>query len=221
MRSFIAALALVALAACGQPQAEAPAAAVDAGPGSAPDWANANYRAEGVITDENGVTTPIVMIRSGARMRMEFVSEQGPQVIITNPEAQEAIIITSAMGQSMAMRMSAGTLPDAAKDWREELGADATRTGSCSVAGESGEEWTQNTAEAGQTADSACVTSDGVILRGTSNGRVVWETTSVQRGAQDASLFQVPAGVQVMDLNQMMGPGAQDALEKMRQQMER
>ena len=215
MRSFVAALALVALAACGQPQAEAPAAAVDAGPGSAPDWANASYRAEGVITDENGAT-PIVMIRSGARMRMEFVSEQGPQVIITNPEAQEAIIITSAMGQSMAMRMSADTLPDAAKDWREELGADATRTGSCSVAGESGEEWTQNTAEAGQTADSACVTSDGVILRGTSNGRVVWETTSVQRGPQSASLFTLPEGVQAMDLSNM-GDAVNQAIEAAKQ----
>jgi hypothetical protein len=40
----------------------------------------------------------------------------------------------------------------------------------------------------------------------------VWETTSVQRGPQDASLFTLPPGVQVVDLSDL-GP-AMEAMER-------
>jgi hypothetical protein len=40
----------------------------------------------------------------------------------------------------------------------------------------------------------ACYTSDGVLLRATSGGKVVMEAVSVVYTAQDASLFQPPAG---------------------------
>jgi len=68
------------------------------------------------------------------------------------------------------------------------------------VAGENGAEWTREENGAPQT---ACVTSDGIILRATEGGQTVWETTSVQRGPQSADLFTLPAGVQVIDLNNL------------------
>jgi hypothetical protein len=40
----------------------------------------------------------------------------------------------------------------------------------------------------------ACYTSDGVLLRASSGGKVVMEAVSVVYAAQDASLFQPPAG---------------------------
>ena len=60
------------------------------------------------------------------------------------------------------------------------------------------------------------VTDDGIILRAREGERTVWETTSVQRGPQDASLFTLPPGVQVMDLSNM--GAAIEAMEKARSQ---
>jgi hypothetical protein len=56
------------------------------------------------------------------------------------------------------------------------------------------------------------VTDDGIILRATDDERVVWETTSVQRGPQSADLFVLPPGTQVMDLGNM-GEMMNQALE--------
>jgi hypothetical protein len=98
--------------------------------------------------------------------------------------------------------------------WQGELAQDATRTGTCSVAGETGDEWTKTTETEGT--DTVCVTNDGIILRATDDGRVVWETTSVQRGAQAANLFTLPEGVQVMDLGNM-GNAMSQALEAAKQ----
>jgi hypothetical protein len=56
------------------------------------------------------------------------------------------------------------------------------------------------------------VTSDGIVLRGTEDGRTTWEATRVQRGAQSADLFRVPPGVEVVDLGATMN----DAIESAR-----
>src|SRR5690606_713728 len=88
-----------------------------------------------------------------------------------------------------------------AGEWQGEVSRQATQTGSCSVAGQTGAEWTRTTDADGT--DTVCVTNDGIILRATDDGRVVWETTRVQRGAQNAALFTVPEGVEVMDLGNL------------------
>lgn len=204
MRS--AALALVsvcALAACNP--------AAPGGGGLFPDLTRGSYRAEATISNEDGSTMPVVMIRDGQKQRMEFNSPQGESTLIVNGETGEAFMITVAGGQTMAMRMSGAgeQFTDPAKEWSAELASTATRTGACSVAGQSGAEWTR--AEEGA-ANTVCVTDDGIILRAREGERVVWETTSVQRGPQDAALFTLPPGVQVMDLGNL--GAAMEAMEK-------
>jgi hypothetical protein len=208
MRS--AALALVsvcALAACN------PAAP---GGGLFPDLTRGSYRAEATITNPDGSTMPVVMIRDGQKQRMEFNSPQGASVFIANAETGEAFSISTMGGQTVAMRLSGGEgnqFTDPAKGWSGELASTATRTGACSVAGQSGAEWTRVQEGVNNT---VCVTDDGIILRAREGERTVWETTSVQRGPQDASLFTLPPGVQVMDLSNM--GAAIEAMEKARSQ---
>lgn len=202
-------IAALALAGCGQQEAAEPEAETSAALADAfPDLLQASYRAEATITAENGTTMPVVMIRSGNKLRMEIASPQGEQTIIVNPDTNESFVIAQAGGMRMAMRADASQIPDASRNWSGDVAANATRTGSCSVAGASGSEWT------GQDGNVACVTDDGIILRATDNGRTTWETTSIARGHQDPSLFQLPPGVQAMDANSMMG----QAMEKMKAQ---
>ena len=203
MRS--AALALVsvcALAACNP--------AAPGGGGLFPDLTRGSYRAEATVASADGSTMPVVMIRDGQKQRMEFNSPQGASVFIANGETGEAFMISSAGGQTMAMRMNTNDerFADPAKEWSGDLAATATRTGGCSVAGQSGTEWTR----AGEGVNNTvCVTDDGIILRAREGERTVWETTSVQRGPQDASLFALPPGVQVMDLSNMGAPNVDRA----------
>ena len=212
MRAAILALVSVcALAACNP---SAPSG--DSGQASVSDvFPNLNttaFRAEANITRE-GQTIPVVMIRDGQKLRMEIAAPQGQSTIITNAETGESFIIASAMGQTHAMRLQQQENEDPAADWQGEM-ANAARTGSCSVAGENGAEWTRD--ENG-TPHTACVTSDGIILRATEGGQIVWETTSVQRGPQSADQFALPPGVQVIDLNDM-GAAMEDMMARARAQ---
>ncbi len=208
----IAALALVsacALAACNP---SAPSNTADNGGGGLfPNLTAASYRAEATLTNEDGRTMAIVMIRDGEKVRMEM----GPSTLITNGESGESYIVSTQDGRTMAIRATGmgDQISNPTEEWQGELSQSATRTGSCSVAGENGAEWTKTTAEDGT--DTVCVTDDGIILRATDDGRTVWETTSVQRGSQAASLFELPPGVEVMDLGNMNAI-ANEALERAR-----
>lgn len=208
MRSLaIALISALALAACGQSgttAADGNAANADGG-GLFPNLFSASYRAEATISDGERRAIPVVMIRDGRKLRMEINADGGATTIITDAEAGESFVITTAQGRTMAFRASGmdQQFTDPADSWSGEISANATRTGNCSVAGETGAEWTKTTAEDGT--DTVCVTQDGIILRATDDGRTVWETTQVQRGPQAASLFELPAGVQVMDLGNMGG----------------
>lgn len=216
-RAALAIVTILALAACNPsaPSGEAEQQA-DAGGGLFPDLTSTAYRAEATLTNENGETMPVVMIRDGRKLRMEVNSAQGASTMISNAETGESFILSTAAGRTMALRATglSEQFANPADAWQGELATTATRTGDCSVAGENGAEWTKTTAEDGT--DTVCVTQDGIILRATDDGRVAWETTSVQRGAQEASLFQLPPGVQVVDLGDM-GGAAQRALEAAKQ----
>lgn len=209
----IAALALVsacALAACNP---STPSNTADSGGGLFPDLTSAAYRTEATLTSEDGETMPIVMIRDGQKMRMEMNAPQGLSTIITNGDSGESYVLTTQGGRTMAIRATGmgDQISNPAEQWQGELAQSATRTGSCSVAGENGAEWTKTTEADGT--DTVCVTDDGIILRATDDGRTVWETTSVERGAQQASLFELPAGVEVMDLGNM-GAAMNEAMER-------
>lgn len=216
MRNVFLALASVCVLAACNPSAPSGEQTADAGGGLFPDLSRSAYRAEATITSQDGDTMPVVMIRDGRKMRMEVNAAQGASTIITNGDTGESFIITNQGGRTIAIR-AAGLnegLRNPVDEWQGELAQDATRTGNCTAAGESGAEWTKTTQQDGT--DTVCVTEDGIILRATDDGRVVWETTSVQRGAQSADLFALPAGVQVMDLGNMGGM-LSDAIEAAKQ----
>jgi hypothetical protein len=148
---------------------------------------------------------PVVMIRSGNKVRMEMAGPTGQMAVVNNGDTGESFVLMTQGGQVTAMQMSAVDYENPAEAWGTDMAASATRTGTCSVAGESGTEWTRdNNGEP----NTAWVTNDGIILRATDNGQTTWETTSVQRGAQSADLFVLPPGVQVMDMSAMMSAGA-------------
>lgn len=168
-----------------------------------PNLANASYRAEATASDGDGRTIPMVMIRSGTKLRMDVNTPQGASTIITNGETGESFVISRMSGRQVAMRMTdMDQFKDPAAAWRSELAANATRTGTCSAAGQNGAEWSRTEDGAVKT---ACVTDDGILLRATDAGRTVWETTSVERGAQAGDQFELPPGVQVLDLNNLQG----------------
>ncbi|MEZ5994423.1 MAG: hypothetical protein R3C25_01575 [Hyphomonadaceae bacterium] len=212
--AVLAVMSALALAACNPstPSSQAPSVSqADNGGGPFPNLANAAYRAEGVMS-RGGQSIPVVMIRDGRKLRMEINASQGQSVIISNGETGESLIMTNMGGRTMAMRATEDQFDDPVESWQGEMASTATRTGACSQAGESGSEWSRT--ESDGNASTACVTGDGIILLATRNGETVWQTTSVQRGPQSADLFALPAGVRVMDLNNI--PGVADAMARAR-----
>jgi hypothetical protein len=211
--AVLAVVAACALAACGQSTEQQSAGSSG---GLFPDLTRTAYRAEATITSEDGDAMPIVMIRDGRKSRVEVTSGDGAYTMISNGDTGETFVLTSQGGRMMAIRSRGESegFTDPAEAWQGELSENATRTGTCSVAGENGAEWTKTTAEDGT--DTVCVTEDGIILRATDDGRVVWETTSVQRGAQSADLFVLPEGVQAIDAGNFGGL-LNDAIEAAKQ----
>lgn len=100
----------------------------------------------------------------------------------------------------VAVRIDDADAPQPFETAWAALGADNARsTGKCEVAGESGHDWTPREAPAPGVERTACITDDGIVLRVTESGRTLWEATSLQRGEQDAAMFGVPAGYQLID----------------------
>jgi hypothetical protein len=202
-----AAFALVsacALAACN------PSAPSGNAGGAFPDLTHAAYRAEAQVRSPDGNTLPVVMIRSGNKIRMEMASPQGGQMaVINNGETGDRFILMTNNGRTSAMQMNNIDYKDPAEEWGAEFAATATRVGSCAVAGESGAEWTRQVNDQART---TCVTDDGIILRATEGDQTTWETTSVQRGPQSADLFVVPPGVTVTDVSAIASEAANAAV---------
>lgn len=100
----------------------------------------------------------------------------------------------------VAVRIEDADAPQPLETAWAALGAENARsTGSCEVAGESGHEWTPREAPAPGVERTACITDDGIVLSVTESGRTLWQATSLQRGEQDAALFGVPPGYQLID----------------------
>lgn len=213
-RAVLAFVSVCALAACGQSAPQQSAGSN--GGGLFPDLTAAAYRTEATISNRDGESMPVVMVRDGKKMRLEVNASEGASTIISNGDTGETFVLTSQGGRLIAIRASGlnESVSNPIDSWQGELSENATRTGTCAVAGENGAEWTKTTAEDGT--DTVCVTEDGIILRATDDGRVVWETTSVQRGPQAPAQFALPEGVQVMDLGNM-GALMNDAIEAAKQ----
>lgn len=100
----------------------------------------------------------------------------------------------------VAVRIEDADAPQPLETAWAALGAENARsTGRCEVAGESGHEWTPREAPAPGVERTACITDDGIVLSVSESGRTLWQATSLQRGEQDAALFGVPPGYQLID----------------------
>lgn len=216
MRVLLIGAAALALAACGQGANQAGQSADAGGAGGAfPNLFQTAYRAEATTNPTDGVSTTIVMIRDGRKMRMEFAGPTGPVATILDPDAQVAYTLMPSQRTAMRIPLDQVMEQSPEEQWNEDLqGGGATRVGDCNVAGESGQAW-RKTDEAGETSE-ACVTGDGILLRAQQGERVVWETTSVQRGPQAAENFVVPEGYNVMDMGALMD-SAKGMMEQLKQ----
>lgn len=104
-----------------------------------------------------------------------------------------------APGTGTAVRIADADAPKPMEEaWVTLGGENARNVGACTVAGEKGQNWTPKERAEG-VSRVACITSDGIVLEIKEGERVLWQATSVQRGPQDATLFGVPAGYQVID----------------------
>ena len=116
-----------------------------------------------------------------------------PTTVAQAPVATQQVV-------GVAVRIEDADAPQPLETAWAALGADNARsTGRCEVAGERGNEWVPRQAPAPGVERTACITSDGIVLRVSESGRTLWEATSLQRGEQDAALFGVPAGYQLID----------------------
>ncbi len=108
--------------------------------------------------------------------------------------------VTTQTVTGVAVRIQDADAPQPLETAWAALGAQNARsTGRCEVAGESGHDWVPRQAPAPGVERTACITDDGIVLRVSESGRTLWEATSVQRGDQDAALFGVPPGYQLID----------------------
>lgn len=123
-------------------------------------------------------------------------SPTAPTTTAVAPAAQQVV--------GVAVRIEDADAPQPLETAWAALGEENARsTGRCEVAGERGNEWTPREAPAPGVERTACITSDGIVLRVTESGRTLWEATSIQRGDQDDALFGVPPGYQLIDPQQV------------------
>jgi hypothetical protein len=193
MRKLLFVSAAAVLAACGQP-GQPGATQQASAPPVFPTLNAGNYKLEATITSpQTGEAMNVVQYRSGSNMRMELPE----MTLLINAQTNEAVNLVTSGGRTMAMRVPLGQVDIGT----QLLTGDATSmalVGPCAGAGEVGFDWGR-TDESGSRS-TGCLTADGILLKGTVDGKTTWETTRVGRGAQDPALFTVPAGVQVMDL---------------------
>lgn len=105
-----------------------------------------------------------------------------------------------AWSRGVAVRIDDADAPQPLETAWQALGANnAQRVGDCRIAGERGTEWRPKQAPAPGVERTACITADGIVLRVRENQRVLWQATSLQRGPQQASLFGIPSGYQLID----------------------
>ncbi|MFT3728786.1 MAG: hypothetical protein QM759_13260 [Terricaulis sp.] len=121
-----------------------------------------------------------------------------PATTAPNGTLQTATTAPRVIG--VAVRIADADAPQPLETAWAALGANnAKSVGSCTVAGQQGNEWQPKQAPAPGVERTACITSDGVVLRVRENNRTLFEATNVRRGQQSASLFGIPQGYQVID----------------------
>lgn len=220
--AFVSVLALGACNPSASTDSGAPAAAEDATP---PQASGVSFRQEATLT-MNDRSIAQVIYHDGARIRTEMASPAGGTMTsIINSDTHEAISIMQIGGRTMATRtdlsqVQTGATPNVDVDaLRAQMQARTHRVGDCSAGGESGSEWSVDPPAEVQTPQptrTMCLTNDGIMIQMKQDGVVVFDTTSLQRGPQDASLFTVPPGVQVTETRLPSRESVNAAIERAR-----
>lgn len=155
------------------------------------------YGQSTVVFDESTnaayVLNPAPAQASPAPAASPATAAPAPQA--TNAEAQNP---APAPATGVAVRVADANAPRPMEAPWAALGAQNARyVGRCSAAGEEGHEWRPRNGDVG--VRTACITSDGIVLRVTQDGAPLWQASALQRGEQDLALFGVPPGYQVID----------------------
>jgi hypothetical protein len=126
-------------------------------------------------------------------MRMDI--EGSPGWLLINLRDESAVVVMEP--QRMAMRVPREQAAMMGPNRLRESGR-FTRLGTATVAGLACTTWR---VEAAEGSGEACITGDGVLLRGSGGqGQGNLEATEVRYGGLDAGRFRVPDGVRVMDM---------------------
>jgi hypothetical protein len=227
----VAFVSILAMTACG-PSAPSngasggsTSASTSPGGGGFPQASNVSFRQEATMIRPDGGTMAEIIYRDGAKTRTEMNGPAGQMINIINSDTHEALMLMHVGGRMMATRTDLSQVQanapsaDQMAAFRAQMQSRAHRVGACSAAGENGSEWTVD-APAGASevlgARSMCVTSDGIMIQMKQDGAVVFDTQSLQRGPQDASLFQLPPGVQVTTTHMPSQASIADAVARAR-----
>ena len=154
-----------------------------------------------VLNPTTGAATTPTAVPAPAAAAPTTTTPGAPTATTTQPAAP-GTTVAAAPPQAVtgvAVRIEDADAPQPLETAWAALGADNARSvGDCEVAGERGHEWAPREETSG-VERVACITNDGIVLKVTENGQTLWEATSLQRGEQDAALFGVPAGYQLID----------------------
>jgi hypothetical protein len=148
-----------------------------------------------------GQQAELTMLWSAAQRLMRTNLPQGAGYMVVDHNGRRAFMVMEAMRMVMDVPME-----QAAAHQRDFENARFTRAGAEKIAGHDCTVWRYQSAS-GQ--GEACITGDGVLLRGQGGGpggAGRMEAVRVVYAPQDASLFQRPQGYQTMQMPQGM-PG--------------
>lgn len=154
-----------------------------------------------VVADNSApAAAPAAAIPSSAAPQSAPVAPATAAPATTTPNGALQTQTTAPRVIGVAVRIANADAPQPLETAWAALGANnATSVGPCTVAGQQGNEWQPKQAPAPGVERTACITSDGVVLRVRENRRMLFEATNVQRGPQAAALFGIPQGYQVID----------------------
>ncbi|WP_431282591.1 DUF4412 domain-containing protein [Humitalea sp. 24SJ18S-53] len=133
------------------------------------------------------------------RMRMDMPGQGGAMIVDTR--GQSALMLMEPQRMAMRMAFDPATLP--VNPMAPSADTRFTREGTATVAGLTCTNWRMTNPNGTGT---GCITTDGVLLRGTGStarGQETIEATEVRYGAQDAALFRAPEGYRVMDMGNL------------------
>ncbi|HYD73192.1 MAG TPA: hypothetical protein VEF55_08640 [Candidatus Binatia bacterium] len=176
-----------------------------------PHFTAKQYRLEGTRTlPGTDLSGPATFYRDDERLRYEGILEShGIATVVYDPLRKTAYLLDSSASrrrlfagetpQRLAMQLSEADTPQPLEVTWAALGAENVRSfGRCRVAGERGNLWRPRDPIAPDVERTACITPDGIVLRLTENDAVLFEATSVERGPQAASLFEIPEAYRII-----------------------